>query len=114
MAIARYENVDIEQVTNGKNSFGEQTTTNTKLFSTRARVEDVANSLTISEKYRMYSDLVKLTFNFTPAIRAIVDNQQSYAIKWRGNDWRITDVRESNDRMNVTMICYRNDPGVLT
>lgn len=112
MAIARYEQVDIEQVTNGKTALGDQTTTITKLFSTRARVADVNNSLTISDKYRMYSDLVNLTFNYTPAMRAIVDNQQTYSIKWRGYDWRITDVRESNDRMNVTLLCYRNDPGV--
>ena len=44
-------------------------------------------------------------------MKQIVDRQELYSITWRGNDWRITDVRESNDRMNVTFLCYRNDPG---
>ena len=42
----------------------------------------------------------------------ISENQSQYSVTWRGNDWRITDVIESNDRMNVTLLCYRNAPGV--
>jgi hypothetical protein len=110
MAIARYENVTINNVTNSVDTYGEQTTTITKWFDTRARVADVANSVRISDKYRVYSDLVNLTFNYTPNQKSIVDNQDLYSITWRGFDWRITDVRESNDRMNVTLLCYRNDP----
>ena len=110
MAIARYENVDVNDVTNGINAFGEYTTTITKAFSTRATVADVANSLRIADRYRAYTDLVNLTFNYTPNMKDVVDNQNLYSITWRGFDWRITDVRESNDRMKITLLCYRNDP----
>jgi hypothetical protein len=110
MSIARYENVSINNVTNSVNTYGEQTTTITEWFKTRATIADVTNSVRISEKYRVYSDLVNFTFNYTPNQKEIVDNQDLYSITWRGFDWRITDVRESNDRMNVTLLCYRNDP----
>ena len=112
MAIARYENCTVNNVTNGIDAYGEQTTTITEWFQTRARVADVANSLRISERYRVYSDLVNLTFNYTPNMKQIVDRQELYSITWRDNDWRITDCRESDDRMNITLLCYRNDPSV--
>jgi hypothetical protein len=112
MAITRYENIVVNNVTNSINAYGEQTTTITKWFDTRAKVSDVANSLRIAEKYRVYTDLVNLNLNYTPNTKAMVDNQDLYSITWRGFDWRITDVRESNDRMNVTLLCYRNDPAV--
>lgn len=112
MAIARYENCTVNNVTNGIDTYGEQTTTITEWFQTRARVADVANSLRISERYRVYSDLVNLTFNYTPNMKQIVDRQELYSITWRDNDWRITDCRESDDRMNITLLCYRNDPSV--
>jgi hypothetical protein len=110
MGIRRYENIAINNVTNGVNDIGEYTTTNTKWFDTRALVADVANSLRISERYRVYSDLVGLTLNYTPNTKEIVDNQNLYSITWRGFDWRITDIRESNDRLTVNLLCYRNDP----
>jgi hypothetical protein len=110
MAITRYENIDINHVTNGVDDVGEYTTTITKWFGTRARVRDVHNSLRIAEKYRVYSDLVNLTVNYTPNTRLMVDRQENYSITWRGLDWRITDCMESDDRMNVTFLCYRNDP----
>jgi hypothetical protein len=112
MAITRYENIVVNNVTNSINVYGEQTTTITKWFDTRAKVSDVTNSLRIAEKYRVYTDLVNLNLNYTPNTKAMVDNQDLYSITWRGFDWRITDVRESNDRMNVTFLCYRNDPVV--
>jgi hypothetical protein len=112
MAIARYENVTVNNVVNGVSNIGSQTSTITPWFTSRARVADVTNSVMISEKYRVYSDLVNLTFNYTPWLKQIVDNQNLYSITWRGLDWRITDIRESNDRMNVTLLCYRNDPGI--
>lgn len=112
MAIARYENCTVNNVTNGVNDLGDQTTTITPWFETRGVVSDVHNNVRISERYRVYSDLVNLTFNYTPNMKQIVDRQELYSITWRGNDWRITDVRESNDRMNVTFLCYRNDPVV--
>lgn len=111
MGIARFENVDICLVGTTKNSLGEQITTITKQFSTCAKISDVANGLTISEKYRLYADLVHLTFNYTPAIKAVVDNQQNYSLVWRTQDWRITDVKEASDRMTVTVLAYRNETG---
>lgn len=110
MGIARFEDVSINNVTNGVGDFGEQTTTITNWFNTRARVADVANSVRIAERYRVYSDLVNLTFNYTPNMKQVVDHQNLHSVTWRGFDWRITDVRESNDRMNITLLCYRNDP----
>lgn len=110
MAIKRYENIDINNLAFGKSSFGEQSTTQTKWFSTRALVGDVANSVKISEKYRLYQDLVNFTLNYTPNMKTIVDSQQSYSIRWRNADWRITDIRETNDRMRVIIMCYRSDP----
>ena len=112
MAIARYENVIINNVTNGTSQYGEQTTTITPWFTSRAQVKDIHNSLRISERYRVYSDLTNLTFNYTPNIKRIVDNQPLYSFYYRGFDWRITDVYESDDRMSVTFICYRNDPSI--
>ena len=110
MAITRYENITVNNVTNGVNSIGEYTTTITPWFETRGLIADVANSLRISERYRVYQDLVTITVNYTPNNKEIVDNQNLYSITWRGFDWRITDIKESNDRMKVTYICYRNDP----
>lgn len=110
MGIKRYENLTINNVTNGIDTMGQYTTTIEPWFETRGLVADVANSLRITERYRVYQDLVNITLNYTPNTKAMVDNQDLYAINWRGFDWRITDVRESNDRMRVTFICYRNDP----
>lgn len=112
MSITRYENVVIKNVANGTNSVGEYTTTLTTWFESRALISDVNNSLRISDRYRVYSDLVYLTFNYTPNMRTIVDNQNLYSMFWRNYDWRISDARESNDRMKVTFLCYRNDPTV--
>jgi archaellin len=110
MGIVRYENATICDVTNGVDTFGEYTTTIAPLFTSRALVSDVSNALRISERYRIYQDLVNLTFNYTPNIKRVVDEQDKFSIKWRGNDWRVTDVRESDDRMKITLMCYRNDP----
>lgn len=110
MAIARFENISINNLTFGQSDFGEQSTTQTLWFKTRARVADVANNLKIAEKYRLYQDMVNFTLNYTPNTKLIVDNQDAYSISWRGKDWRITDVRESNDRMTVMLLCYRTDP----
>ena len=110
MGIKRYENFTINRVTNSVDTFGQYTTTTTKWFDTRALVSDVANSVRISEKYRVYNDLVNFMFNYTPNQKEIADNQNLYSILWRGNDWRITDIRQSNDKMKVTYLCYRNDP----
>ena len=112
MGIVRYEPVAINNVTNGIDTFGAYTTTVTKWFDTRALVKDVANSLKINEKYREYSDLVNLQFNYTPNMKQVVDDQNLFSVTWRDREWRITDVRESNDRMHITLLCYRADPSV--
>lgn len=110
MAIARFENIAINNLTFGKSDFGEQSTTQTKWFETRARVASVANSLKIADKYRLYQDLTNFTLNYTPNMKTIVDNQNLYSITWRGKDWRIDNARESDDRMTVMFMCYRSDP----
>jgi hypothetical protein len=110
MTIKRYENVTVKNVANGVNSIGEYTTTLTDWFESRALVNDVSNSMLISERYRLYSDLVQFMFNYTPNTKTIVDNQNDYAFYWRNKDWRITDCRETNDRQYVIFTCYRNDP----
>ena len=45
MAIARFEKITVNNLTFGQSDFGEQSTTQTKWFDTRALVADVANSL---------------------------------------------------------------------
>lgn len=110
MAIARFEEITVKSLTFGKSDFGEQSTTQTVWFKTRARVHSVANSLRISEKYRLYQDVVNFTLNYTPNTKEIVDNQNLYSINWRGKDWRIDNVRESDDRMTVLILAYRTDP----
>jgi hypothetical protein len=112
MAITRYENVIVKRVVNGIDTLGQQTTVTNVWFETRGLIGNLSNSLTISEKYRLYSDLMQVTFNYTPNMREIVDNENLYSFNWRGYDWRITNTKESNDRMQVTFICYRNDPSV--
>jgi hypothetical protein len=110
MAIARFENVDINRLTFGTDAFGEYTTTTTLWFVGRPMVAEVKNSVAITERYRIYSDLITFKFNYTPNMRTIVDDQNLYSIIYRGNEWRITDAIESNDKMNVTLMCYRSDP----
>lgn len=112
MAIARFENIKINNLTFGKSDFGEQSTTQTLWFVTRARVHSVANSVRIADKYRVYSDIVEFTLNYTPNTKSIVDNQNAYSINWKNFDWRIDNVRESDDRMTVKLLCVRNDPVV--
>lgn len=112
MAIARFENITVNNLTFGKSSFGEQSTTQTLWFATRARVHSVANSVRIADKYRVYSDIVEFTLNYTPNTKSIVDNQNAYSINWKNFDWQIDNVRESDDRMTVKLLCVRNDPVV--
>ena len=110
MAIARFENITVKQLSFAKTDFGEQTTTQTKWFDTRARFHSVANHVRISEKYRVYADIVVFTLNYTPNTKEMVDNQNLYSISYNGYDWRIDNVRESDDRMTVVILAYRTDP----
>jgi hypothetical protein len=112
MAIARFENIDVNNLSFGSSAFGEQSTTQTLWFQTRARVHSVANHVKISEKYRVYSDVVNFTLNYTPNLKTIIDNQNLYSITWRGFSWRIDNVREADDRMTAMLLCVRNDPVV--
>ena len=93
-----------------KSDFGEQSTAQTVWFRTRARVHSVANSLKISEKYRLYQDVVSFILNYTPNTRTMVRNQNLYSISYNGYDWRIDNIRESDDKMTVVILAYRNDP----
>jgi len=110
MSIARFENININNLTFTKSDFGEGTTVQALWFATRARVADVANSLKIADKYRLYQDMTNFTLNYTRNTKLIVANQNLYSITYRGQDWRIDSARESNDRMTVTFLCYRSDP----
>jgi hypothetical protein len=110
--VARYENIAVNTLTFGKSVFGEQSTTQTLWFNTRATVAYVSNNVRISDKYRVYSDIVQMTVNYTPNVKTIVDNQNAYSISWRGYDWRIDNVRETNDRQFAQLTCVRNDPVV--
>jgi hypothetical protein len=112
MAIARFENIAVNTLSFGKSDFGEQSTTQAVWFNTRARVHSVANHVRITDKYRVYSDIVQLTLNYTPNLKTIIDNQNAYSITWRGFDWRIDNVREADDRMTAMLMCVRNDPVV--
>lgn len=110
MGIKRYENVDVNTLTFGIDAYGEYTTTITKKFTGRPLVSSVKNSLAITEKYRVYQDLIEFQFNYTPWIQDMVINQNLYSMKWRNQDWRIESAIEANDKMSATFICYRSDP----
>ena len=88
MAIARFENVVVNNLTFAKDVYGEQATAIVPWFTTRAIVKDVRNSVRISDRYRVYSDLVDVTFQYTPNMKGIVDNQDKYSFtsrSWLGN-----------------------------
>jgi hypothetical protein len=110
MAIARFENVTINTLSASKTEFGEQTITQTKWFDTRGRVFNVSNPVKISDKYRVYSDLIHFVFNYTPNMKTIANNHVDYSLIWNGKEYRITEIVEANDRMTVKFMCYRNDP----
>ena len=110
MGIARYEDVSVYTLTFSTSDYGDTQTTKTLKFTSRPLTHEVKNSLSITDKYRVYAGLINFTFEFTPYTQDMYNNQNDYSISWRGNDWRIDSVLESNDRMKVTFLCYRNDP----
>ena len=65
MAIKRYENVVVNDLTFGTDLYGEYTTTITPNFTTRPLVSDVKNSLAITERYRVYQDLIQFTLDIS-------------------------------------------------
>jgi hypothetical protein len=112
MSIVRFENIDINTVSNSVNSIGEQTTVITKWFTTRALVRTPRNNLNITNGTRIYNDNLDLVLNYTPNTKEVFDNQNLYSVTYRGQDWRIQGIQETNDRMKVVFTCYRNDPAV--
>ncbi len=110
MGIARYEQVGVYDLTYNVNAFGETDIVKTLKFESRPVIKEVRTDLQISDKYRVYQNLIYFTFNYTPYVRQIADSQDSYSMTWRGKDWRIESAVESNDRMKVTFLCYHNDP----
>lgn len=110
MAIARFEPVEVYTLSVTTNNYGTQNVAKTFKFRSNPVVLDVKNSLRITDKYRVYQDLVQFKFNYTRNVQDIVEHQQEYSFKYRGHDWRITDCFEANDRMSVTFMCYRSDP----
>lgn len=112
MAIVRFETVIVNTVTNGKDAYGGQTTTETIWFTTRAKVSDVKSGVHITKDNRVYNDLSRLIFNYSPNMQQVAMNQEGYSFTWRNQDWRIDDAIEANDKMSITFLCYRNAPGV--
>jgi hypothetical protein len=112
VSIVRFETVTVNQLTRGIDAYGEATVTATPLFTSQGRVHDVKNALELNEQYRLYADYLSIWLNFTPATLQVAEDQENYSVTWRGQDWRITDSIESDDRMTVRLMCYRAKPGV--
>lgn len=112
MSIARFEPVTIQAATRSVDVSGEASTVLNNLFMTQGRIRDVKNSLKLNELYRLYADYVNIQMNFTPLTLDIVENQENYALFWRERSWRIVDAVESDDRMDVTFLCYFAKPGI--
>ena len=112
MTIARFEPVDVYDLSFGVDDLGQQSTSKSLKFKGMAVVSEVANSVAVTEKYRVYADLVEFKFNYTRWMRDIVDNQNLYSLIYRNQDWRIAGAIETNDRQHVVLRCYRNDPVV--
>jgi hypothetical protein len=110
MGIARYEEAQVYNLTFATSAYGDTVITKTLKFESKPEIKEVKNDLRITDKYRLYAGVINLVFNYTPFTRDMYDNQNLYSIIWRGNDWRIDSAVESNDRMKVTFLCYRNDP----
>jgi hypothetical protein len=112
MAITKFETVEVNNLSFATSSYGETQTTKTLKFTSRPLISEVRANVATSEKFRIYSDLVQMKFNYTPNTRDIVDNDNLYSITYQNVDWRIADSSISNDRMSVTLICYFNKPSV--
>lgn len=110
MGIVRFETVNVNNVSISTDSVGQTVTNITLWFQTRARVLDIKNDMHINKDDRIYSDVAKFVLNNTPNTVAMATNQVGYSFGWRGDDWRISDVYESNDKMNITFLVYRNNP----
>lgn len=112
MAITRFEPVTVVNLIRSIDASGEASISTTDFFMTVARVRDVKNSLKLNELYRLYADYVNFQMNYTQNTRMLVEDQENYGIEWRGDLWRIIDTIESDDRMDVTLLCYYAKPGI--
>jgi hypothetical protein len=110
MGIARFEKVIINNLTFTQSEFGEVTTVITPWFYVMASVSSVFNNVRIAAQYRDYEQMVNFRFNYTPNTQTIANNQNVYSITYKTKDYRITDVKESDDRMSVLFLCYTNKP----
>jgi len=108
--VVRIEQIGINNLTFSKTSLGEQTTTETLWFNTRARTSDVKGNDNIRERYRQYDDVVHLLVNYTPNIKTVIDNTHLFSVAYRNKSWRIADMYEHDDRQHVSITCVRNDP----
>jgi hypothetical protein len=108
--MVRVEQIGVNNLTFAKTSLGEQTTTETLWFNTRAQSENPRGNQKIQEHYRQYDDVAHLMVNYTPNIKTVIDNTHAHSITYRAKSWRIDNVYEHPDRQFVTITCYRNDP----
>lgn len=112
MSITRFEPVTVQAVARSIDANGEAVSTLTTVFLTQGRIRDVKNSLKLNELYRLYGDWVNIQMNVTPNTLAIVEAQENFSLQWRDRSWRIVDTVESDDRMDVTFLCYFAKPGI--
>lgn len=110
--VLRVDQITINNLTFGLTNLGEQTTTETAWFQTRAKTKSVHNRIRTLEKFRQYDNMIEFTVNYTPNMRTISDAQEAYSISFRDKSWRIAEIYEHDDRQWVTFTCYRNEPTV--
>lgn len=108
--IVRFETISINNLTTSKSAFGEQSITEALWFKTRAKVHEVNSSVDIKDKFREYNDLVQFHVNYSPNFKTIAQEPGNYSITYENQSWRIQDARGTDDRQQVVITCYRNDP----
>ncbi len=108
--IERFETISINTLSFTKSAFGEQGTVETLWFKTRAKVHEVNSSVKIEDKYRGYGDITQFQVNYSPNMKAVVNDPGNYSISYDGMSWRIEDSKSDNSRQHVMLLCFRNDP----
>lgn len=112
MSLPRFEPVTIQSVARTVDANGGPVNTFTNLFSVHGRIRDVKNTLKLNELYRLYADWVNIQMNLTSNTLLIAEDQENYSLGWRGNNWRIVDAVEADDRQYVEFLCYFAKPGI--